>query len=49
MMIDYFKFRELPDSRVKKLIDIAHKVREWKAMNEGIGALAMALGGQPKK
>lgn len=48
MHIDYNKFLLLPNSKVKKLVDIAFQIREYKIQTEGLGALAQVFGGKPK-
>lgn len=44
MPIDYDRFYQLPDSKVKKLMEIAKMVKEHKMETEGLGAIAMLFG-----
>lgn len=47
MHMEYDRFYKLPGSKVKKLIELALKVREWKASNDAapmLGALGQIFG-----
>lgn len=46
MQFDYFKFRQLPISKVDKFVKIAEEIHKHKAENSTAGLLAMMLTGK---